>query len=171
MRGPRLKDTVDILSLKPCHLTIVEGKVLTLHQCAPDHSTFFLLFFFFGNDFIFLIFCLEDYTEEQAVAHIRRLVDIVACTTSFGSSSSSSPRTPGSAPVPAPVGSNSKDSGLDEGDQNGDEHNAVQKTKVSSPIPVAGDKGGESAMYPPPRLGQFYDFFSLAHLTPPLHCK
>nr|XP_011459345.1 PREDICTED: clustered mitochondria protein homolog [Fragaria vesca subsp. vesca] len=135
VRGPRLKDTVDILSLKPCHLTIVE----------------------------------EDYTEEQAVAHIRRLVDIVACTTSFGSSSSSSPRTPGSAPVPAPVGSNSKDSGLDEGDQNGDEHNAVQKTKVSSPIPVAGDKGGESAMYPPPRLGQFYDFFSLAHLTPPLH--
>ncbi|KAK9932119.1 hypothetical protein M0R45_019368 [Rubus argutus] len=24
-------------------------------------------------------------------------------------------------------------------------------------------------MYPPPRLGQFYDFFSLSHLTPPLH--
>ncbi|PRQ37693.1 putative clustered mitochondria protein [Rosa chinensis] len=130
VRGPRLKDTVDILSLKPCHLTIVE----------------------------------EDYTEEQAVAHIRRLVDIVACTTSFGSSSSS-PRTPGSASVPAPVRSSSKESGLDEGD----EHNAVPKTKVSSPIPIAGEKGGESAMYPPPRLGQFYDFFSLSHLTPPLH--
>ncbi|KAK9932120.1 hypothetical protein M0R45_019369 [Rubus argutus] len=72
VRGPRLKDSVDILSLKPCHLTIVE----------------------------------EDYTEEQAVAHIRRLLDIVACTTSFGSSSSSSPRTPGSGSAPAPVRSN-----------------------------------------------------------------
>lgn len=28
----------------------------------------------------------EDYTEEHAVAHIRRLLDIVACTTCFGSS-------------------------------------------------------------------------------------
>ncbi|KAK9932140.1 hypothetical protein M0R45_019388 [Rubus argutus] len=142
VRGPRLKDSVDILSLKPCHLTIVE----------------------------------EDYTEEQAVAHIRRLLDIVACTTSFGSSSSSSPRTPGSGSVSAPVRSNSKESGLDEGEapqqQNGDEHNAVPKTKVSGPIPIAGgptEKGVESAMYPPPRLGQFYDFFSLSHLTPPLH--
>ncbi|XP_050374260.1 protein REDUCED CHLOROPLAST COVERAGE 2 [Argentina anserina] len=135
VRGPRLKDTVDILSLKPCHLTIVE----------------------------------EDYTEEQAVAHIRRLADIVACTTSFGSSSSSSssPRTPGSAP--APVRSNSKESGLDEVGRNGDEQNAVSKSKVSSPIPIAGEKGGEPAMYPPPKLGQFYDFFSLSNLTPPLH--
>jgi protein TIF31 len=26
-------------------------------------------------------------------------------------------------------------------------------------------------MYPPPKLGQFYDFFTFSHLTPPLHCK
>lgn len=29
----------------------------------------------------------------------------------------------------------------------------------------------EEAMYPPPKLGQFYDFFSFAHLSPPLQCQ
>jgi hypothetical protein len=24
---------------------------------------------------------------------------------------------------------------------------------------------------PPPKLGEFYDFFSFAHLTPPVHCE
>jgi hypothetical protein len=28
-----------------------------------------------------------------------------------------------------------------------------------------------AAIGPPPKLGEFYDFFSFAHLTPPLHCK
>ncbi|CAL2226440.1 unnamed protein product [Prunus armeniaca] len=132
VRGPRLKDSVDILSLKPCHLTIVE----------------------------------DDYTEQQAVVHIRRLVDIVACTTSFGTSSASSPKTPGSGR------SNSKESGLEESEApqppNVDEPNADPKTKVSGPVPIAGADPAVS-MYPPPKLGQFYDFFSLSHLTPPLH--
>ncbi|KAK6158874.1 hypothetical protein DH2020_006188 [Rehmannia glutinosa] len=52
VRGPRLKDTVDVSALKPCTLTLVE----------------------------------EDYDEESATAHVRRLLDIVACTTSFGPS-------------------------------------------------------------------------------------
>ena len=35
-------------------------------------------------------FCILLYgTEETAVAHVRRLVDIVACTTAFGGSSNS----------------------------------------------------------------------------------
>ncbi|XP_048426599.1 protein REDUCED CHLOROPLAST COVERAGE 2-like [Pyrus x bretschneideri] len=128
VRGPKLKDSVDILSLKPCHLTIVE----------------------------------DDYTEEQAVAHIRRLMDIVACTTSFGSSSASSPKTPGR--------SNSK------GDvpqhQNDDGPNADARAKVSGSISIVDAESAAAStvsMYPPPKLGQFYDFFSLSHLTPPLH--
>ncbi|OMP08614.1 Tetratricopeptide-like helical [Corchorus olitorius] len=52
VRGPRLKETVDVSALKPC--------VLTLHE--------------------------EDYNEERAVAHVRRMLDIVACTTCFGPS-------------------------------------------------------------------------------------
>ncbi|TKY73152.1 TSS protein [Spatholobus suberectus] len=122
VRGARLKDTVEIVSLKPCHLTIVQ----------------------------------EDYTEELTVAHIRRLLDIVACTTSFASAAkppagkSKEPTEPDSengletSPKPKPVDSNS-DSGNAKSD------------KVD----------GDISMCPPPRLGQFYDFFSFSHLTPP----
>lgn len=27
IRGPRLKDTVDVAALKPCNITLVEGKI------------------------------------------------------------------------------------------------------------------------------------------------
>jgi hypothetical protein len=41
--------------------------------------------------FVYLFFCFvvcfpEDYTQELAIAHVRRLLDIIACTTSFGQS-------------------------------------------------------------------------------------
>ncbi|GFY81519.1 tetratricopeptide repeat (TPR)-like superfamily protein [Actinidia rufa] len=52
VRGPQLKDTVDVAALKPCVLTLME----------------------------------EDYDEESATAHVRRVLDVVACTTSFGPS-------------------------------------------------------------------------------------
>ncbi|PPS03254.1 hypothetical protein GOBAR_AA17415 [Gossypium barbadense] len=52
VRGPRLKDAVDVSALKPCVLTLTE----------------------------------EDYDEEGALAHVRRVLDIVACTTCFGPS-------------------------------------------------------------------------------------
>ncbi|KAF3452912.1 hypothetical protein FNV43_RR03345 [Rhamnella rubrinervis] len=154
VRGPRLKDSVDILPLKPCHLTIAE----------------------------------EDYTEELAVSHIRRLLDIVACTTSFGASTSS-PKTAGrpNHREPGP-----KEPGSDETEitsPNADELHAQKAAKAagekkpSTPIEPGprgphgakandgAEKGGDSpiSMYPPPRLGQFYDFFSFSHLTPPLH--
>ncbi|XP_022883180.1 protein TSS-like [Olea europaea var. sylvestris] len=149
VRGPRLKDSVEIISLKPCSLTIVQ----------------------------------EEYAEGQAVAHIRRLLDIVACTTSFGRSSSS----------PKP---NSR-AGVKESGPSDSEHGAENATSEASPKPKGSDrKAGETPkakltksdvpaaftggdtdekgdamalmMYPPPRLGQFYDFFSFSHLTPPV---
>ncbi|RHN74048.1 putative clustered mitochondria protein [Medicago truncatula] len=93
VRGERLKDNVEIVSLKPCHVSIVQ----------------------------------EEYnTEEVAVTHIRRLLDITACTSTFNGS-------------PKPKAT--KDQNL--------------------------DLGGDVSMCPPPRLGQFYDFFSFSHLTPP----
>ncbi|KAK6151543.1 hypothetical protein DH2020_014178 [Rehmannia glutinosa] len=154
VRGARLKDSVEILSLKPCHLTIVQ----------------------------------EEYTEGQAVAHIRRLLDIVACTTSFGGSSSS----------PKNGRAGAKDSGPKESGSTASESGSEYAASDSSPKPKAADKkvGGSIAgvsrtskperpvsggpdtadkgdapaamMYPPPRLGQFYDFFSFSHLTPPI---
>ncbi|KAL5772988.1 hypothetical protein ACOSQ2_012912 [Xanthoceras sorbifolium] len=139
VRGSNLKDSVDIVSLKPCHLTIVE----------------------------------EDYTEEQAVAHIRRLLDIVACTNSFGPS-----------PKPAfRASTSSKESGASESEvtspQNGgdssklkagDKKNAGHVAKRAKDAAEITDKGDAASvsMCPPPRLGQFYDFFSFSNLTPPL---
>ncbi|PKI70197.1 hypothetical protein CRG98_009389, partial [Punica granatum] len=129
VRGPRLKDSVDILSLKPCHLTIIE----------------------------------EEYTEELAVAHTRRLLDIVACTTSFGASSSPSPKTPGRS-SPKEPGSKDRPGSSD----------ADSAAAQGSCLEIHGKIGGEKAdtaamsMCPPPRLGQFYDFFSFSHLTPPI---
>ncbi|KAK8465873.1 hypothetical protein PHAVU_009G195600 [Phaseolus vulgaris] len=122
VRGARLKDTVEIVSLKPCHLTIVQ----------------------------------EDYTEELAVAHIRRLLDIVACTTSFASATK-------------PPACKSKDP-TEPGSENGSETSPRLK-----PVDPNSDTGnaktdkmdGDISMCPPPRLGQFYDFFSFPHLTPP----
>ncbi|XP_076908989.1 protein REDUCED CHLOROPLAST COVERAGE 2-like [Bidens hawaiensis] len=104
VRGPRLKDSVEIASLKPCHLTVVE----------------------------------EDYTEDLAVAHVRRLLDIVACTTTFGGSSN--PTRP--------------------------EPNGPDSTNGESGSPEKPDPTAE--IYPQPKLGQFYDFFSFALLTPPV---
>ncbi|EEF33979.1 protein REDUCED CHLOROPLAST COVERAGE 2 [Ricinus communis] len=149
LRGPRLKDTVDIVSLKPCHLTILE----------------------------------EDYTEEQAVTHIRRLLDIVACTTSFGSSSSK------------PSGrANSRESSTKESGLTETELSQSDNGPGANPKPKGGGSGDKKigtanfknakefgkefsekvdmaavSMCPPPRLGQFYDFFSFSHLTPPVH--
>ncbi|RLM79134.1 protein TSS [Panicum miliaceum] len=114
VRGAQLKDTVEVASLKPCHLSIVE----------------------------------EDYTEELAVAHVRRLLDIVACTTAFGAKKpDQKPASPNAAAA------------------------AAEAAKPESPGKTApgGGGGGEEPMYPPPKLGQFYDFFTFSHLTPPLH--
>ncbi|CAH8275091.1 unnamed protein product [Arabidopsis lyrata] len=141
VRGTRLKDSVDIVSLKPCHLTIVE----------------------------------EDYTEEQATAHIRRLLDIVACTTAFGPSKPPVSRTP-------PKDSEKKESGSTDGDSPA-EKDAGDSNSVLSPKPKESERksvGGCEAqaaegtaksdidMCPPTRLGQFYEFFSFSYLTPPV---
>lgn len=131
VRGPRLKDTVDVAALKPCTLNLIE----------------------------------EDYDAETATAHVRRLLDIVACTTSFG---------------PSPV--IKEDSG-----KNAPEVKAAKKTsksqrsnkrtstpRTSSPPPeqpqskdVSVDGEGELSNSCP-KLGSFYEFFSLSHLTPPI---
>nr|XP_043625166.1 protein TSS [Erigeron canadensis] len=112
VRGARLKDTVEIASLKPCHLTVIE----------------------------------EDYTEDLAVAHVRRLLDIVACTTVFGGSS-----TKNTAGIrPANDGSKSP------------------KTEVTISSDQSEKVDPMAEIYPPPKLGQFYDFFSFSHLTPPI---
>ncbi|KAL8494916.1 hypothetical protein ACS0TY_019182 [Phlomoides rotata] len=149
VRGPRLKDTVDVSALKPFTLTLVE----------------------------------EDYDEESATAHVRRLLDIVACTTSFGPSGNKD--TSSSA---ASVTSKGVDAGKDvRGAQDGKTSKKGSKSPRAKskkdnsppPPPTAADseaKDGLSAVADgegemnntSPKLGSFYEFFSLSHLTPPL---
>ncbi|CAN1793893.1 Protein REDUCED CHLOROPLAST COVERAGE 1 [Linum perenne] len=116
VRGPRLKDTVDVTALKPCVVTLIE----------------------------------EDYDEALAVAHVRRLLDVVACTTWFGASDGGGKNAPGKKAAAkseeAPAGGGGK--------------------QPLSPKDVPEEEGELSHSYP--KLGNFYDFFSLSHLTPPL---
>ncbi|KAE9598036.1 hypothetical protein Lal_00003920 [Lupinus albus] len=102
VRGPHLKDTVDVSALKPCTLTLLE----------------------------------EDYDEDGAVCHVRRLLDIVACTTIYG-------------PSPAP-------------------ENIVTTTITATKSPAEVVDGDCEISHSCPKLGSFYEFFSLSHLTPPL---
>ena len=111
----------------------------------------------------FFYYITEDYDTETATSHVRRLLDIVACTTSFG---------------PSPVIK-------DDSGKNSPEFKAAKKTsksqqsnkRSSTPAPqqpqskdVSVDGEGELSNSCP-KLGSFYEFFSLSHLTPPIQCK
>uniref|UniRef100_A0A164TYR7 Clu domain-containing protein n=1 Tax=Daucus carota subsp. sativus TaxID=79200 RepID=A0A164TYR7_DAUCS len=131
IRGPRLKDTVDVAALKPCILTLTE----------------------------------EDYDERSATAHVRRLLDIVACTTSFGPSVKK--EDPGETTPAAQDSKVSKKSQRKRTSPPPKKDSSVPPPPppASKDVPVDGDgELGNSS----PKLGSFYEFFSLSHLTPPL---
>ncbi|XP_077214397.1 protein REDUCED CHLOROPLAST COVERAGE 3-like [Tasmannia lanceolata] len=93
----------------------------------------------------------EDYSEEeQAVAHVRRLLDIVACTTCFGKQSNGK-----TEPTPKTRKQSS---------------NGKSPSGSSSEEGISGisEKYDMAAIQPLPKLANFYDFFSFSHLTPPL---
>ncbi|XP_030525189.2 protein REDUCED CHLOROPLAST COVERAGE 3 isoform X2 [Rhodamnia argentea] len=135
MKGQRLNDRVEVATLKPCLLKMVE----------------------------------EDYTEEaQAVSHVRRFLDIVACTTRFAKPKSSrSPppsstdarpkktRTPQAREPPSPSPSDGKAGG--------------SQSPSDPPVSAISQSIDMAAIHPSPKLSEFYDFFSLSHLTPPIH--
>ncbi|KAJ0965769.1 hypothetical protein J5N97_026907 [Dioscorea zingiberensis] len=108
----------------------------------------------------------EEYTEELAVGHVRRFLDIVACTTAFASKNGS-PR----------AGSSPKDPDAHAGGAPDSAAKAPSKSprspRAASSGGIAGGSGGQKdePMYPPPKLAQFYDFFSFAHLSPPFQCE
>lgn len=134
IRGPRLKDTVDVAALKPCILDLVE----------------------------------EDYDEQSATAHVRRLLDIVACTTSFGPSANKDDSSRKNAPGAQDNTSSKKSS---KSKRNNRSPPPPTKTSTSPPPPASKDasvdrEGEISNSFP--KLGSFYEFFSLSHLTPPI---
>ncbi|KAG5231466.1 protein TSS [Salix suchowensis] len=142
VRGARLKDTVDVLALKPCVLTLTN----------------------------------EDNNEELAEAHVRRLLDIVACTTCFSPSASAHDRITSDIGKNAPAALDNKTSKKTTKSQSSSSSSTTTTTTTankqsSSPksaskdVPV--DAEGEMS-HSCPKLGSFYEFFSLSHLTPPL---
>ncbi|XP_059645026.1 protein REDUCED CHLOROPLAST COVERAGE 3 isoform X2 [Cornus florida] len=128
VKGHRLSDRLEVVSLKPCLLRMVE----------------------------------EDYSEEgQAVAHVRRLQDIVACTTRFAKPKGGRAAAPAIAAAVAEGGRSKK----------------TQKTngevvRASNSEPISEGCYEMAAIHPIPKLSDFYDFFSFSHLSPPiLHLK
>ncbi|KAK6263688.1 hypothetical protein SCA6_019122 [Theobroma cacao] len=156
VKGKRLNDRVEVVTLKPCLLKMVEGRLSSLTKnlnCA-------------------VMAFPEDYTEEaQAVTHVRRLLDIVSCTARFSrpkrirsqstsaSSDSKSKKINGRAQQPnnsTPPPPLPSDGGVEP---------TPQTTSVSAAVSESMDM---AAIHPTPKLSEFYDFFSLSHLTPPI---
>ncbi|KAK4379225.1 hypothetical protein RND71_001087 [Anisodus tanguticus] len=114
----------------------------------------------------------EEYDEESATAHVRRLLDIVACTTSFGPSgtngkelktdSSKNAQDNKSAKKSNKVGGNDKSSSPPQTPTPA----AQQLCKYAASVDVDGEMSNTC-----PRIGSFYEFFSLSHLTPSLQCN
>lgn len=108
----------------------------------------------------------EDYTEEsEAVAHVRRLLDIIACTTRFSKpktnskSSSTESRVKKTRTQPQASGSNSQSN-------NGGE---LGIGSVSDPNVSSISEGYDmAAIHPTPKLSDFYEFFSFSHLSSPI---
>nr|VDC65769.1 unnamed protein product [Brassica rapa] len=101
VKGRRLSDNIQVVTLKPCVLRMIP----------------------------------EDYVEEsQALTQVRRVLDIVACTTRFSSASKSS-------------------------------SNKLVAVGNGNPAPEGLDM---VAIHPTPKLSQFYEFFSVPNVSPPI---
>ncbi|KAF7814390.1 protein TSS isoform X1 [Senna tora] len=138
VKGHKLNDKVEVVTLKPCLVRMVE----------------------------------EDYTEEaQAITHMRRLLDIAACTTRF-----SKPRrsllSPDSKPKKNEKAQKNEKSGCSSPSTRPEAEARVgSPTSDPSASPIS-DSVGMVAIHPTPKLSDFYEFFSLSHISPPiLHLK
>lgn len=100
----------------------------------------------------------EDYADEsRAVSHVRRLLDVVACTTRFakpkggGGGAESRPKKSKVQPIAAVP--------------------AQQDGELRSPEATQSAVSGNYdmvAIHPIPKLSDFYEFFSFSHLSPPI---
>ncbi|XP_024364118.1 protein REDUCED CHLOROPLAST COVERAGE 2 isoform X3 [Physcomitrium patens] len=166
VRGDKLRDSFEVTALKPCVLTIVE----------------------------------EDYTFDSAVAHVRRLLDIVACTHFFGpsqqsklknnqtqskdgaeeqdNSTSSAEADESAASEGVSEAGKAANGVLVEIDENAasarlNREKLILKGKPEAMAAMAAakeatERGDMAGMCPPSKLGQFYEFFSFSHITPPI---
>ncbi|CAK9310385.1 unnamed protein product [Citrullus colocynthis] len=110
----------------------------------------------------------EDYSNEaQAVAHVRRLLDIVACTTRFckprrASTPDSRAKKNSRVHNHANVNSSSPSDGASE------VRCGSPSSQPEPSVSVVSDNLGMAAIHPTPKLSDFFEFFSLAHISPPI---
>uniref|UniRef100_A0A803LE96 Clu domain-containing protein n=1 Tax=Chenopodium quinoa TaxID=63459 RepID=A0A803LE96_CHEQI len=127
VRGQKLNDKVEITSLKPCVLKMVED---------------------------------EYNNKAQAMAHVRRLLDIVACTSWFnkpkGQRPTSSDHKSKKSKAHSPIHVGPPPSNEGPRIQNGPS------------ISVISEENDMAALHPTPKLSEFFEFFSFSHLSPPL---
>ncbi|KAL8457034.1 hypothetical protein ACS0TY_035027 [Phlomoides rotata] len=96
-----------------------------------------------------------DYTHEsRAVSHVRRLLDIVACTARF-------------AKPKGGAGSGSESRLKKSKTQQSTTVEVPQDGELRSPSAVTGSYD-MVAIHPIPKLSDFYEFFSFSHLSPPI---
>ncbi|XP_065865568.1 protein REDUCED CHLOROPLAST COVERAGE 3 [Euphorbia lathyris] len=114
----------------------------------------------------------EDYTEEaQAVSHVRRLLDIVACATRFAK---------GKRPS-SPTESKSKKASNNARPQHRippqsdgiGSHTALSPSPTTTPTgaalsPALSENMDMASIHPAPKLSDFYEFFSFSHISPPI---
>lgn len=131
----------------------------------------------------------EEYDEPRAVAHVRRLLDVVACTACFGGAPARDVATSAAATTPAEaaVSSGSKEvkspssgGGQKARSSGGSSKQPAQEPLLLSPSTPPSNEASAAAVAAAeveaemsgacPKLGSFYDFFSLSHLVPPLQC-
>ncbi|XVE98631.1 hypothetical protein REPUB_Repub03eG0123200 [Reevesia pubescens] len=96
--------------------------------------------------------------RDLAIAHIRRLLDIVACTTFFGSPKPAGPTVPKESGSKEPAAAKN---GPSHGSESSDNSKAKEKIHAAAAAAAL-------SICLPPRIGQFYDFFSFSYLNPPI---
>ncbi|KAJ7951300.1 Tetratricopeptide repeat (TPR)-like superfamily protein [Quillaja saponaria] len=112
----------------------------------------------------------EDYDEGRAVAHVRRLLDIVACTTSFGPSSASSKDNAKPDISKYAQEKSSANASIFTTTQKSTKSPTINSGTAAkqSPKDAVAVEGEYELSHSSATLGSFYEFFSLSHLTPPL---
>ncbi|KAL6982101.1 hypothetical protein U1Q18_023716 [Sarracenia purpurea var. burkii] len=112
----------------------------------------------------------EDYDEGSATAHVRRVLDIVACTTSFGTSGIKDSKTESGKNA---RGAHDTKTVKKPGKSQRDARHSSPSPQSPPPPPPQSSKDASVEVDGEisnscPKLGSFYEFFSLSHLTPPL---
>ncbi|CAK9164899.1 unnamed protein product [Ilex paraguariensis] len=112
----------------------------------------------------------EDYTDEsQALEHVRRLLDIVACTTRFAKPKSGKVTTT-AASGGSGAGGKAKKSGTHHCTTSGPQSSpSYGEARPSEPsVSAISESYDMVAIHPLPKLSDFYEFFSFSHLCPPI---